>query len=175
MCLSCNAPLNLWDEFILTSSYLSNLTTSKAANGRTPHELWFGICPSLTHLREIGCCAYVFINMANSKIAAKSVECMLVDYASNAKAYQCWHRESGQIVDSHHVTFVEHLHNQPCVPRTGVPADPMPHVGEGVTAPISALLLAGDDNTLPPLGGTAQPPAPTCVGLDELPRHSTWN
>jgi hypothetical protein len=33
MRLSCNAPLHLWDEFILTASYLSTLTTSKAAKG----------------------------------------------------------------------------------------------------------------------------------------------
>ena len=94
MRLSCNAPLHLWDEFILTASYLSNLTASKATNGRTPHELWFGTCPSLTHLREIGCCAYVLNSTANPKIAAKSVECMLVGYSSNAKSYRCWHRES---------------------------------------------------------------------------------
>jgi transposase InsO family protein len=33
MRLACNAPLNLWDEFILTAAYLSTLTASKAANG----------------------------------------------------------------------------------------------------------------------------------------------
>ena len=94
MRLSCNAPLHLWDQFILTSSYLSNLTASKAMNGRTPHELWFGTHPSLTHLHKIGCRTYVLNSAANPKIAAKSVECTLVGYSLNAKSYRCWHRES---------------------------------------------------------------------------------
>ena len=175
MRLSCNAPLNLWDEFILTSSYLSNLTTSKATNGQTPHKLWFGTRPSLMHLREIGCHAYVFINTANPKIAAKSIECTLVGYASNAKAYRCWHRESGRIVDSHHVTFIEHLNDQPHVPHTGVSANAMPGAEEGVTAPTPAPQAAGNDTTLPLLDGTAQPPASTHAGLDEQPRHLTRN
>ena len=173
MRLSCDAPLRLWDEFILTSSYLSNLTTSKAANGRTPHELWFGTRPSLTHLREIGCRAYVFINAPNPKIAAKSIECTLVGYASNAKAYRCWHRESGRIVDSHHVTFVEHLNDQPRVSRTGVDAIAMPRTEDGVTAPTPVPQTAGDDTTSPPLGGTAPPPVPICARLEDQPRRST--
>ena len=175
MRLSCNAPLHLWDEFILTSSYLSNLTASKAANNRTPHELWFGTRPSLTHLREIGCRAYVLNSATNPKIAAKSVECTLVGYASNAKSYRCWHRESGRIVDSHHVTFVEHLNDQPRVSRTGTDAVATPHAGEDVTASTSASQMTGDDSTSPSLGGTALPLAPSHARLDEQPRRSTRN
>ena len=94
MCLSCNAPLHMWDEFILTASYLSTLTVSKVANGQTPYKLWFGRRPSLTHLCEIGSCAYVFTTGTNPKITVRSIEFMLIRYASNTKAYQCWHQES---------------------------------------------------------------------------------
>jgi transposase InsO family protein len=38
MCLSCNAPLHLWDEFILTALYLSTLTASKVVKGQTPYK-----------------------------------------------------------------------------------------------------------------------------------------
>ena len=94
MRLSCNAPLHMWDEFILTTSYLSTLTASKVAKGCTPYELWFGARPLLSHLCKIGCWAYVLISGNNPKIAAKSVECVLVGYVSNAKAYHCWHWET---------------------------------------------------------------------------------
>jgi hypothetical protein len=87
MRLSCSAPLNLWDEFILTASYLSTLTVSKALDGRSPFELWFGFPPSLAHLHEIGCRAFVFIHGVNPKIAAHSMEATLIGYAANAKAY----------------------------------------------------------------------------------------
>jgi hypothetical protein len=54
MRLSCDAPLQMWDEFIVTASYLSTLTASTAAGGKTLYELWFGTCPSISHLCEIG-------------------------------------------------------------------------------------------------------------------------
>ena len=162
MRLSCNAPLHMWDEFILTASYLSTLTASKAANGRTPYELWFGRRPSLTHLCEIGSRAYVFTTGTNPKIAARSIEFTLIGYASNAKAYRCWHRESGRIIDSFHVTFVEHLNDQPrsFQPSTDTIAEP--NVEEGVTAPSDTE-------------GTAEPPASTHAGEDKLPRRSARN
>ena len=87
MHLLCNAPLHMWDEFILTESYLSTLTALKVVNGQTPYELWFGRCPSLTHLCKIGSHAYVFTTGTNPKIAARLIEFMLIGYASNAKAY----------------------------------------------------------------------------------------
>ena len=95
MRLACSAPLHLWDEFVLTALYLSTLTASKVLEGRTPYELWFSHPPSLSHLRKIGCRTYVFIQGANLKIAVKSVEGTLIGYASNAKAYRIWFRDSG--------------------------------------------------------------------------------
>ena len=95
MRLACSTPLHLWDEFILTALYLSTLTASKVLEGHTPYELWFSNPPSLSHLREIGCRTYVFIQGTNPKIAAKSVEGTLIGYASNAKAYRIWFRDSG--------------------------------------------------------------------------------
>ena len=94
MRLACDAPLYLWDEFVQTDSYLSTLTASKLLGGRTLHELWFGSRPSISHLREIGCCVYVLVSGNNPKIAARSLECVLIGYAPHAKAYRCWERGS---------------------------------------------------------------------------------
>lgn len=55
MCLVCNAPASLWDEFCATAAYLANFTASLSLNGKTAHELWFETMLSLTHLCEIGC------------------------------------------------------------------------------------------------------------------------
>lgn len=41
MRLSCDTPVNMWDKFILTSSYLNTITTSCLLNGKTPYKLWF--------------------------------------------------------------------------------------------------------------------------------------
>ena len=175
MHLACSAPLQLWDEFSLTASNLSTLTASKAANGRTPYELWFGSRPSIAHLREIGSRAFVFINTANPKIAARSVECILIGYASNSKAYHCWHRESGRIVDSYHVTFVEHLNDQPCTLQLEQDKRVAPEVDEGASASTSTPQSVSDDGAPPLLDGTAMSPSPPGKGADELPRRSTRN
>ena len=136
----------------------------------------YGLALALpSHLREIGCRAYVLNSTANPKIAVKSVECMLVGYLLNAKSYQCWHRESGRIVDSHHVTFVEHLNDQPQVSCAGTDAVTTPHAGEDVTASIFASQMTGDDSISLSLGGTALPLAPSHARLDEQPRRSTRN
>lgn len=61
MHLACNAPASIWDEFCATAAYLTNLTASSSLSGKTPHELWFGKTPSLSHLREISCRAFALI------------------------------------------------------------------------------------------------------------------
>lgn len=87
MRLLCTALPYLWDEFILTASYLSTLTVSKALDRRSPFELWFGYPPSLSHLHEINCCAFIFIHGTNPKITAHSEEAVLIGYTANAKGY----------------------------------------------------------------------------------------
>ena len=73
------------------------------------------------------------------------------------------------------MTFVEHLHNQPRVSRTGTDVSAMSHVGEDVTASTSASQTAGDGSISSPLGGTAPPLAPPRARLDEQPQRSTQN
>ena len=73
------------------------------------------------------------------------------------------------------MTFVEHLHDQPHISRTGTDVSVMPHVGEDVTALTSASQMAGDGSISLPLGGTAPPLAPPRARLDEQPQRSTQN
>jgi transposase InsO family protein len=113
MRLACNAPASLWDEFCATAAYLTNLTASSSLKGKTPFELWYGFVPSLTHLREIGCRAFALIMTHNPKILQRSVPCVLIGYAPNAKAYRLWNPASGRVFNSFHINFIEHLDAQP--------------------------------------------------------------
>jgi transposase InsO family protein len=113
MRLACNAPASLWDEFCATAAYLANLTASSSLNGRTPHELWFGKIPSLSHLREIGCRAFALIQTNNPKIFRRSTPCTMIGYAPHSKAYRLWDNTNGAIFNSFHVTFIEHLDSLP--------------------------------------------------------------
>lgn len=107
MRIACNAPEYLWDEFAITASYLSTLTPSISLRGHTPFEVWHNRRPNLSHLREIGCKAFVLHETHNPKIRPRSYECVLIGYENNSKAYRCWHRPTGKIVISFNVSFVE--------------------------------------------------------------------
>jgi transposase InsO family protein len=126
MWLSCNAPTYLWDEFCVTSAYLTNLTASTTLQGKMPYEAWTGRVPSLSHLREISCHAFTLIQTHNPKIYQRSRPCILVGYAPHAKAYRLSDMTSGAVFNSFHVTFLEHLDCQPIdlLPGTTVTLHP---------------------------------------------------
>jgi hypothetical protein len=113
MCLSCNTPAFLWDEFFATAAYLTNLTAATANKGHTPYELWFDRTPSLSHLQEIRCRALSLQLPVPSKIYACSTPCILIGYTPHSKAYCLWEPSTSRIFNSFHVTFTEHLNAQP--------------------------------------------------------------
>ena len=113
MHLICNALASLWDKFYATAAYLANLTASLSLDGKTAYELWFRTMPSLTHLCEIGCHAFTLIQTNNPKIYRRSLPCILISYAPHSKAYRLWDSTSNSILNSSHITFIEHLDSQP--------------------------------------------------------------
>lgn len=56
-----NLPYSFWTEAIATICYLQNLSFTKALKNTTPHCLWTGTRPDLSHLRIFGCLAYTHI------------------------------------------------------------------------------------------------------------------
>ena len=105
MRLSCNLPPNQWDEFMATAAYTRARTASRRT-GMTPYELYEGKKPDLSHLREIGCKAFV-LQPNNPKIGPRGEEFILIGYAHNSKAYRCYHQPTRRVVESFHVKFVE--------------------------------------------------------------------
>ena len=112
---ACSSPVNMWDEFCATTTYLTNFTGSSTNNGKTPYKLWYGHKPSLSHLHEIGCHAFTLIPTHNPKIHHRSVPCMLIGYAPHSKAYCLWDSVTNHIFNSFHVSFIE-LHESPSAP-----------------------------------------------------------
>jgi len=102
-----NLPANLWGECVLTSTYMKNRTLSRSLKGKTPFEAYYGKKPDLTHLRELGCREFVLKQGINPKIYYRSVECILIGYSPNSKAYRCYHRESWRVHTSRDVCFIK--------------------------------------------------------------------
>jgi len=60
------APKSYWSEALQVTVYLKNMSLTKGTHGvnATPHQLWFGWKPDITHLRVWGGTAYCFIHQA---------------------------------------------------------------------------------------------------------------
>ena len=149
MCLACNAPATLWDEFCATLAYLTNLTASSSIQGQMPFKLWFGQKPSLSHLQEIGCRAFALIQTHNPKIYQWLTPCTLIGYAPHMKAYCLWDITTGKVFNSFHITFIKHLHAQPTnlLPGTTIELNPNASPTWDSTPPIFSKLI---DKNYPP-------------------------
>jgi hypothetical protein len=47
-----------WGEMAVTAVYILNRSPTKALNGRTSYETWYGCKPAVSHLRVFGCLAF---------------------------------------------------------------------------------------------------------------------
>ena len=79
---------NLWDKFYLTAAHLYGKTKMLAVWDVTLDELWYEKRPNYSYICEIGCQVFVLIqNKHNPKIFRQSIECVLIGYDPNSKAY----------------------------------------------------------------------------------------
>jgi hypothetical protein len=98
----------LWAEAVGTACYLVNQSPSSTLDEKTPHEVWTGKKPSLTHLKVFGCEAYVHVPKENkSKLDKKDEKCIFIGYKDGLKGYKIWNPETKKVVYSRDVVFRE--------------------------------------------------------------------
>jgi hypothetical protein len=89
----------LWVEAVGTTCYLVNRSPSSTLDEKTPQEVWTGKKPSLTHLKVIGCEAYVYVPKENMSKLDKNVEkCIFIGYKDGLKGYKLWNPETKKVV-----------------------------------------------------------------------------
>ena len=67
----------LWAEAVETACYLVNRSPSSALEDKTPHEVWTGNKPSLSHMRVFGFDPYVHDpKEKRTKLDSKSERCI---------------------------------------------------------------------------------------------------
>ncbi|CDO77251.1 hypothetical protein BN946_scf184753.g1 [Trametes cinnabarina] len=170
MRLSAGVPENRWDEFYVTACYLSNRTPSASLpRGVTPYEAWFGHPPSLRHLREIGCRAFVLINTHNPKLRPRSFECVLIGYGQNSKTYRCYHVPTRRVLESYHVSFIE-SHESPPPPSasTSSPSSSPDLVDDPSPSPINTD-WPDDPPFTPTMPHTCPAPPPSLLPVPPAP------
>ncbi|KAJ3568085.1 hypothetical protein NP233_g5941 [Leucocoprinus birnbaumii] len=135
-----------------TASYLTAHTYTRST-GCTPYELWFGHRPNLAHLQEIGAQAFTLIlNKHNPKIRAHSMECIMIGYSEDLKAYRLYHQKTGKVIVSYHVDFIESIDTQPHVlPKPQVIDIPsLPTVPSSPPPPVEAPVVVVDPTPVLP-------------------------
>lgn len=94
---------------------------TKSLNGKTPFELWHSHAQDYSYMWEIGCRAFVLIqNQHDPKINACRIECILVRYAQNSKAYRCYNSRTNKVYKSYYVQFIERHDELPNTARIDV-------------------------------------------------------
>ncbi|KAJ9565483.1 hypothetical protein OSB04_001449 [Centaurea solstitialis] len=100
-------PTNLWEEALLTACYIHNRITSRVIP-TSPYELWKGRKPDLSYLTVWGCIAYYRTpDPKRSKLGARAIKSIFVGYAINSNGYRLLDKETGVIVESRDVDFLE--------------------------------------------------------------------
>ena len=95
-----------WAEALETACYLINISPSLVLEDKTPHELWIGKKPSLSHIRVFGSDAYVHVpKQKRTKLANKSERCIFIGYKDGLKGYNIWNPETRKVVYSRDVVF----------------------------------------------------------------------
>ena len=91
-----------------TACYLVNRSPSSVLEDKTPHEVWIGKKPSLSHLRVFGCDEYVHVpKEKRTKLDNKSERCIFIGYKDGLKGYKLWNLETRKVVYNRDVVFRE--------------------------------------------------------------------
>jgi hypothetical protein len=87
---------------------LVNRSPSSVLVDSTPHEVWFGKNPFLSHLKVFGYDSFVHVlKEKRSKLDKKAIKSIFIGYKNGMKGYKLWDLESRKKVYSRYVVFRE--------------------------------------------------------------------
>ncbi|WJZ92853.1 hypothetical protein VitviT2T_011828 [Vitis vinifera] len=101
-------PKLLWAEAVNTSVYLLNRLPTKSVQSKTPIEAWFGVKPSVKHLKVFGSLCYLHVpSVKRGKLDERAEKGVFVGYAAESKGYRIYSLSRMKIVISRDVHFDE--------------------------------------------------------------------
>jgi hypothetical protein len=136
-----------WNLAYDTAVYLRNLSPTSSLNSKTPHEVWFGTKPSVTHLRVFGEVAYALIpKHKRTKLDAKAELRVFVGYGhvTGTKGWKLLDPFSDRVSTTsdvrflHQPVFLPSIRNQNLpIENDDVMAEPSEEVSVSIIAPPS--------------------------------------
>ncbi|CAL2241680.1 unnamed protein product [Prunus armeniaca] len=110
--LDMSVPHHLWGHGVLAAAYLTNRTSSRVLDFKTPLDV---LCAhtSLVSVSKLppnvfGCVAYVHVySHQQSKLDPCDLRCVFIDYSTTQKGYKCYHPHTQKVHVILDVTFHE--------------------------------------------------------------------
>jgi hypothetical protein len=98
-----------WAKAVTTACYIKNrITTTGLPNNITPHEIWIGKKPDVSHLRVFGSKSWYTIPKENiKKLDDRTSEAIMIIYPKNSKEYKLWDFKAQKAIISRDVLFNE--------------------------------------------------------------------
>jgi transposase InsO family protein len=98
----------LWGEAVATTVYLLNISPTKALQGMTPFEGWYGKKPAVHHLCTFGCVVHVKITAPNlKKLDDRSKPMVFISYELGSKTYRAYDPVAKRVHVTRDVVFDE--------------------------------------------------------------------
>lgn len=94
-----------WTEVVATANYIRNRCPTRTLQGKTPHEVWTGQPPNVSHIQEFS--TRVDPSPGKGKLDPRSMEGVLVGFSEESKAYRIWLLEGSKLVISRDIRFSE--------------------------------------------------------------------
>ncbi len=102
-----NLDMSAWAEVAFTVIYLKNRTPTRSLKGKTPYEAWYQEKPDMSHLRALGCDAYVHVpKQQRKKLNSHTKRYQLVGY-NHSNIYRLWDADRKEITHAQDVIFDE--------------------------------------------------------------------
>ncbi|KAG8492349.1 hypothetical protein CXB51_009664 [Gossypium anomalum] len=101
-------PSKFWAEAVNTSVYLLNKLPTRAVKDKTPFEAWYGLKPSVSHLKVFGCMCYALIPVERRiKLEKRSAPGIFVGYSSTKNGYRVYDPSTKKVLVSRDIRFDE--------------------------------------------------------------------
>lgn len=98
--IDANLPNCFWGEAVTTANYIQNIVLTRSTNF-TPHELWYGIKPSVQNIHVFGSKCFVHTPaQRRQKLDNKACEMIFPGYDTNSKSYRCYNQTTKSVVVS---------------------------------------------------------------------------
>src|SRR5271169_3887344 len=108
MMITSKLPAPFWGEAVHTAAKVRNrLPTSSLKGNISPHEAWFGVAPSIKHLRVFGCLAFYKITHPKTKVQSRGQRCCFLGYDGNTQ-FRVYDPATNKIKSNiHDIEFLE--------------------------------------------------------------------